>query len=68
MDKYYVSGVKADANGNCEICADNEAHFFTLYERNEAGESRAIADLDIRAGAEKIMAVYVERVVDKEIR
>ncbi|WP_158783707.1 hypothetical protein [Pantoea sp. BAV 3049] len=61
MDKYYVSGVKADAEGNCEIGADNEAHFFTLYERNETGESQAIEDLNSRADAEKLMAVYVER-------
>lgn len=61
MDKYYVSGVKTDAEGDCEICADNEAHFFTLYERNAAGESQSIDDLDSRTGAETIMAVYVER-------
>ncbi|MFB9086244.1 hypothetical protein LU604_10680 [Erwinia tracheiphila] len=61
MEKYYVSGVKTDAKGHCEICDDDSANFYTLYERNESGESQGIIDLNFREDADAAMKVYVER-------
>lgn len=49
--EYYVSGVR-DIGGNCEIVADEEADFFSVYRRHENGESEAISDHPTRAEAE----------------
>jgi len=60
MEKYYVSGCK-DNGIETVTCDDNEAQFWTLYVRDDAGLSQGIIDLEFREDAETAMAVYVER-------
>lgn len=60
MTEYYVSGC-IEKDGNCETCADDAAQFWTLYERDEKGESQAVADFTDRLSAEAAMRVYQER-------
>ncbi|WP_034912934.1 hypothetical protein [Erwinia sp. 9145] len=55
MEKYYVSGVISDADGNCEMCADDVAQFWTVYERDSEGVSRAVFDCHDRLSAESAM-------------
>lgn len=49
--EYYVSGVR-DLGGDCEIVADEQADFFSVYRRHPNGESEAVSDHATRAEAE----------------
>lgn len=51
VGEYYVSGVR-EVDGNCEIVADEEATFFTVYRRHPNGESEALSDHPTRAEAQ----------------
>jgi len=59
-EKYYVEGV-IEIDGTCGRVPDEDAEFFTLYERDEKGLSLCIADFTDRHSAESAMAVYQER-------
>lgn len=60
LPKYYVSGC-IEIEGTVGHAEDDEAEFFTLYERKENGLSHALLDCTDRLGAEAAMAVYAER-------
>ncbi|MDF7627671.1 hypothetical protein PUG46_00140 [Erwiniaceae bacterium L1_55_4] len=60
MEKYYVSGCKGQ-DDDIVTCADDEAEFWTLYQRMEDGTSQGIIDLMFREDAEVAMAAYAER-------
>jgi hypothetical protein len=51
MDKFYISGV-VDFGDHCERVIDEEAKFWTVYERLANGTSQAICDCDSRENAE----------------
>lgn len=60
LPKYYVSGC-IEIEGTVGHAQDDEAEFYTLYERKENGLSHALMDCSDRLSAEAAMAVYVER-------
>lgn len=43
MSKFYVSGV-VDNDGECEQVSDENAQFWTVYERQNDGTSQALCD------------------------
>lgn len=45
--KFYASGVR-EVNGECERVEDDEANFWTVYERLDDGTERAVADYQSR--------------------
>lgn len=49
--KFYAAGV-VDFGDHCERIGDDEAQFWTVYERLIDGTSQAICDCDSRAGAD----------------
>lgn len=60
MTEYYVSGC-IEIDGNVGRETDEDAEFFTLYEKDAAGLSKCIADFTDRLSAEAAMQVYQER-------
>lgn len=60
MEKYYVSGCKGQ-DDDIVTCGDDEAQFWTIYQRDLMGLSQGLVDFTFREDAEAAMKVYVER-------
>lgn len=60
MEKYYVSGCKGQ-DDDIVTCGDDEAQFWTIYQRDTMGLSQGLVDFTFREDAEAAMKVYVER-------
>lgn len=55
QQKYYVSGVIADMRGHCEMCTDEKAQFWSVYEKDTQGKSSVVFDCHDRLSAESAM-------------
>lgn len=53
--KFYAAGV-IETGGVCERAREDEAQFWTVYERKDNGTSQAICDCDSRQGADAAAA------------
>lgn len=55
MSKFYYSGCKEE-NGQVWRVSDEEAEFFTVYERRADGTSMALEDFDNAEEARRVVA------------
>lgn len=60
VNKYYISGC-IEVDGFVSRTCDDDAKFFTLYERDEAGFSQAVCDFNNRGSAERAQRAFFER-------